>query len=200
MGKCWPLEPMTLKAFYDYWTTHYAIPIAHHEATTMFLNDFLFSRIEVVLGSLMLDKIQPRHILDFFKQLSAPDAGTKDKQMSPNYIYKHYVLLNTLFTAAAKWKFLTENPMQEITPPKKTKPIKNIPDEEGLSLFWATLEKETTKHKLWVFAAFAKGLRREEIFGLQWNDFNFKTTVDLTRNKPTVICWKAPYRKVYKNH
>ena len=184
-------KKMTLKDFYEYWTVHYAIAIAHHEATTMFLNDFLFSRIDVVLGALMLDKIQPHHILDFFRQLSAPDAGADDEPMALNYIYKHYVLLKTLFTAAVKFKFLVVNPMKDIPAPKTTKPVKNILAEDDLSLFLATLEKETTKHKLWVFLAFARDLRREEIFGLQWADFNFKTPADLNLRKPTVTINQA---------
>jgi integrase len=184
-------KKMTLEKFYEYWTIHYAIAIAHHEATTMFLNDFLFSRINVVLGPHMLDKIQPQHILDFFAQLAAPDAGANDEPMSLNYIYKHYVLLKSLFSAAVKWKFLTENPIAEIQAPKTTKPIKNILDEDDLALFLATLDKETTKHKLWVFLAFARDLRREEVFGLQWGDFNFKTLADLNLRKPTVTINRA---------
>lgn len=177
---------MTFEEFYKYWTIHYAIAIAHHEATTMFLNDFLFARINVVLGPYMIDEIQPRHILDFFAQLSAPDAGANDEPMSLNYIHKHYILLNTLFTAAVKFKFIVESPMKDIPAPKTTKPIKNILNEDDLSLFLATLEKETNKHKLWAFLAFARDLRREEIFGLQWGDFNFRTSSDLNLRKPTV--------------
>lgn len=184
-------KKMTLEQFYEYWTIHYAIAIAHHEATTMFLNDFLFARIKVVLGPYMLDKIQPKHILDFFAQLSAPDAGANDEPMSLNYIYKHYVLLNTLFTAAVKFKFLTESPMADIPAPKTTKPVKNILNEEDLTLFLSTLGKETTKHKLWVFLAFARDLRREEVFGLQWESFNFKTAADLNNRKPTVTISRA---------
>lgn len=184
-------KKMTLEKFYEYWTIHYAIAIARHEATTMFLNDFLFSRINVVLGPYMLDKIEPQHILDFFAQLSASDAGANDEPMSLNYIHKHYILLNTLFTAAVKFKFLVKNPMDDIPAPKTTKPVKNILGEDDLALFLATLEKETTKHKLWVFLAFAKGLRREEIFGLQCDDFNFKTLADLSIRKPTVTINRA---------
>lgn len=189
-GKVLPAgtKKMTLEKFYEYWTTHYAIPIARHEATTIFLNDFLFTRINAVLGLLTLDKIKARHILDFFKQLAAPDAGFNNKPMSLNYIHKHYVLLNTLFSAAMKWKLITEsqNPMLEINPPKTTKPVKDILDEDDLSLFLSTIDKETTKHKLWVFLAFARDLRREEVFGLKWDDFNFKTPADLNIRKPTV--------------
>lgn len=189
-GKVLPANTprMTLSKFYEYWTTHYAIPIARHEATTIFLNDFLFQRIDAVLGPFMIDEIKPKHILDLFAQLAAPDAGADGKPMSLNYIYKHYVLLNTLFSAAVKFKLLVKdlNPMIDIPAPKKTKPTKDILDEDDLSLFLSVLEKETLKHKLWVFLAFARDLRREEIFGLQWGDFNFKTAADLSVRKPTV--------------
>jgi hypothetical protein len=73
-------------------------------------NNDLFKRIEVVLGDIRIDKLESRHILDFIKQLSAPDAGYGDKPLNNNTIRKHYVLVNTLLNTAVKWQFIISNP------------------------------------------------------------------------------------------
>ncbi|MBP2637762.1 MAG: integrase family protein [Firmicutes bacterium] len=173
-------QKMTLLQFYDYWKRHYAVK--NNELTTIAYDDSLFIRAGATLGHLKIDKILPRHILEFLDQLSAPDAGHGNKPLSPNTIRKHYNLLTTLFNAAKQWKFVINNPLDDIKPPKQTKPNKKIASEEAMTLFLEKLSHETLKHQLWVLLAFGKGLRREEIFGLQWGDFDFeKNTVTISR-------------------
>lgn len=172
-GKVLPasIRKMTLKEFYDYWKEHYSDK--NLESTTKVYNDNLFARIEIVLGHLKLDKIKPKHLLDFVKQISASDAGKGDRPLSNNTIRKHCTLLKTLFNHAKRWELVTSNPMDKITPPKQEKPKKKILDEERMSGLLKILEGEPLKHQLWVLLAFSKGLRREEIFGLQWGDIDF---------------------------
>lgn len=168
-------KKMTLIQFFAYYKEHYSA--ANHEETTKFYNDNLFQRIEVVLGPYRLDQIEPHHILDFFKQITAKDASYKDGPLADNTIHKYYVLLNTLFKTAVKWKFLVSNVMDSIDPPKTTKPRKTLPTDAELSEILQELDGETLEHRLWTMLAFGRGLRREEIFGLQWGD------LDLDRRK-----------------
>lgn len=162
-------EKMTLIQFHDYWKEH-----TSHEKATMAFNDNLFERIKIVLGPYRIDRIEPRHILDFLKQISAKDAGHGNKPLSSNTVRKHYVLINTLLSTAVKWQFITSNPSAAVDPPKAVKPKKKILDDEDLSALLTKLEQEPLHHQLWVLLAFSRGLRREEIFGLQWGDVDFK--------------------------
>lgn len=166
-------QKMTVSQFYEYWKEHYAK--INLEKTTIAYNASLFQRIELVLGNLKMDKVKPHHLLDFIKQLSEPDAGYGDKPLSNNTIRKHLVFLNTLFNTAVKWQFIISNPVQAVDPPKSVKPNKKILGDEELSSLLTKLELEPIKHQLWVLLAFSRGLRREEIFGLQWGDINFIT-------------------------
>lgn len=166
-------EKMTLSQFYQYWKIHYAKSIAKHEETTLAYNDKLFERIEAVLGPLRIDQTQPRHILDFFKQISADDASYKDMPLNTNTLRKYYILLNTLFSMAVQWKYVVENVMGSINPPKYVKPKKEILNDKDLAKYFEELENETTKHQLWILIAFTRGLRREEICGLKWGDLDF---------------------------
>ena len=155
-------EKMSLNEFYQYWTKHHAEK--NQEVTTRKYNDNIFIRIQGILGHLRIDKIQPRHILSFIDQLSAPTAGKGDKPLSPNTIKKHYVLLNSLLSTAVQWEMLTANPCEKITKPKQVKTHKHILSEEELGTFLTALDHHPiVKHQLWVLLAFTLGLRREEL-------------------------------------
>lgn len=174
-------EKMTLKEFYEYWTKHHAEK--HQELSTRALNDNMFVRLQVALGHLRIDKIQPKHILEFLDQLNEPTAGKGDKPLSPNTIKKHYILLNTLLNTAIQWGMLITNPCDKVTKPKQVKTRKHILSEEELAIFLTALDKHgVIKYQLWILLAFTLGLRREEIFGLKWQDINFNdNTVSIER-------------------
>lgn len=166
-------EKMTLAEFYDYWKHHHAEQ--NHEATTLEYNENLFTRIKQGLGHLKIDKITVRQVMEFVDQLKAPDAGHGNKPLSSSTIAKHISLLKTLFNYAVRWDFVVNNPMDKIQPPKQEKHQKKILNEDELAQFLDVLSHDKKlNHKLWVMLAFSLGLRREEIFGLQWQDINFE--------------------------
>jgi len=164
-------EKMTLSEFYQYWKHHHAEP--NLEKTTLKYNDDLFVRIELGLGHLRIDKITVRQILEFIDQLKAPDAGHGNKPLSNSTIAKHITLLKTLFNYAVRWDYIVKNTMDKIQQPKQEKRQKKILDEDEMAQFLSVLSNDKKlNHKLWVMLAFSLGLRREEIFGLQWRDIN----------------------------
>ncbi len=165
-------EKMTVKQFYYYWKENYALP--NHEKSTIAYNDFLFIRIEAVLGHLRMDKVNPPHLLDFLKQLSADDVSATDGPLKDNTIRKYFILLNELFASAVSWKLLLENPVANIKVPKYKPPKKKILNADSLAKLLTEIEKEPIKYQLMVALAFTRGLRREEIFGLKWGDFDLK--------------------------
>lgn len=174
-------EKMTLSEFYIYWKHHYADE--HLEVTTRALDDHIFERIKAALGSIRIDKITPRQILKFIDQLKKPDASSKNKPLSQAYIRKHVSLLKTMLTHAYQWEFILNNPCDKVRLPREGRSSKKIPTESELKQFLAALsEHKILKHRLWVMLAFAKGLRREEIFGLKWQDIDFdKRTLTVAR-------------------
>ncbi|SDD88199.1 tyrosine-type recombinase/integrase [Sporomusa acidovorans] len=169
-------KKMTLSEFYDYWKHHHAEQ--NHEATTLEYNENLFIRIKQGLGHLKIDKITVRQIMEFIDQLKAPDAGHGNKPLSNSTIAKHITLLKTLFNYAVRWDFVIRNPMTKIQPPKQEKHQKKILDEDEMAQFLSVLSNDKKlNHRLWVMLAFSLGLRREEIFGLQWKDINFDKSI-----------------------
>jgi integrase len=66
------------------------------------------------------------------------------------------------------------SPREKIKLPKAGRSKKKRPTEEELKRFLAALSNHKIfKHRLWVMLDFSLGLRREEIFGLKWQEINF---------------------------
>lgn len=167
---------MTINQFYRYWTLNHAEP--NLEDNTLALNDSIYIRIGAALGELKLSEVRARHILDFMAQLRSPTASIDDKPLSTGYIKRHIETLNSMFQCAVDWDFIATNPVEKVTMPKRTKSTKELPTEKDLAKFFQALEHyDNIKHNLWILLAFTLGLRRQEIFGIQWGDVDFKNKI-----------------------
>ena len=175
---------LTLHSFYNYWKENYAIP--NHEKSTLALNEFLFTRIDAALGHKKLAQINQEHIILFLNKLSEPGVKkdpnstrrkkTKDcieEKLSSDSIRKHFNLLSSLLSQAQFWGMINANPCKRINPPKIERKPPCIYDEKTLGVFINYLKSEATNHQLMVSLALVGGLRREEIFGLCWQDVNY---------------------------
>lgn len=180
---------MTLKQFFKYWEQNYAL--GRHAPKTISYNRGLFSRIDAAIGHKRIDKITPKNLLDFYQNLKEPIKIIKKKQIDPaipltpeylsaNTIRKYHVLLHSLFEKAVRWQFVAYNPVEKVEPPKVVKVEKKIYDEETTGKFLFLLEKEELKHRLMALLLISTGMRRGEMFGLQWHHVDFdKGTVKI---------------------
>lgn len=178
---------MTLKQYFEYWEEHYAIP--HHKKKTIAYNRSLFKRISEAMGHLRLDKIQPKHLLSFYKNLAEPGIkqdpnATRRKvaintekplktTLSPNTIRKYHVLLHTLLGQATQWQLIAYNPADKVEAPKAKKTHKKIYDEENTGKFLMLLQDEELKYRLLALLALSTGMRKAELFGLEWSHIDF---------------------------
>ena len=173
---------MTIANFYIYWRKNHAEK--HHAATTIEYNDHIFQRIREALGHIRLGKLAPKHLLAFYHDLSAVGVKKPPKRkdgkktppsaLAPVTIRKHHALLSTLMSAAVRWNLIHANPCERVVPPKCVISQKYIYDQATLGLFLTALEDEPVKHRLWIMLALSGGLRREEIFGLEWKHVDFE--------------------------
>ncbi len=150
----------TINDLYAFWQENYSKP--NHELTTQLHYQNLYQRVKTMLGSKVVSSIKPVHILNFHKELT--QAG-----LAPNSIQKYHKFLSFLFSKAVQWEFIATNPCKKVdTPKKQTKPM-IIYEEDTLQNFLSIVEKEPLKYQLMTYLGLVGGLRREEIFGLEWD-------------------------------
>lgn len=160
---------LTLHQFFDYYISHYA---QHHVTeNTIQYDKYLFKRIDKYLGQYALERLRPFNIMDFIEHLS--QEKTQGKKLSPNTIQKHYALLHAVLEKAAQWQFIKDNPAAHIDKPKRIKPDMEILDTAECKAILEALSKEDIKHQALINLAIYTGMRRGEIFGLQWKHIDF---------------------------
>lgn len=173
-------DKMTLKQFYEYWKDHFAT--TRYAKTTMACYNQIFVRIEAAVGHLRMDKIKPIQMVDFFAQLSRPDAKKNNTPLTERSIGKYRELLQLLFSSALKWELIISNPIEKLDKPRTRKKRKLMPKQEDVITFFEHLSQAPLKNQLMCMLAFAGGMRREEFSALKQGDFNAeKNTVKIER-------------------
>ena len=147
---------MTLREFYSYWRERYCKE--HNAAATMQIDSHVFRRIDQSLGKKRLAKITVNDVVKFFSSLD----------VAPSYKKKHYAVLNKMLNKAVQWQLIGDNPVSHVDAPKEPRSKKAIYDEEQCKTFLGLLKDEDMYHQLLCYIPIYAGLRRGEIFGLQF--------------------------------
>ncbi|WP_194287246.1 site-specific integrase [Gracilibacillus oryzae] len=147
---------------------------------------YLETRILPAFQFLRMDQIKPKHIIDFLHNLE--DEGmrrdkykdekrqeeNKKKKLSSSTIFYHYRILNNVFNFAQEIQLIKDNPVKHVKKPKvEHKQLEVYEIDEVIHLL-ECLEKET-KVPHWqiiVKLAITTGMRRSELFGLEFKHFD----------------------------
>ncbi|HMM22942.1 MAG TPA: site-specific integrase [Selenomonadales bacterium] len=217
---------MTLAQYFDYWLENYAKD--RHEPKTIDRNKGLFERIEEAMGAKRLDKIEPKNLLAFYKNLAEPgirqDPNEKRRQakaekekagvpsseedkeekkpkkdtLSANTIKKYHILLHTLLEKAVQWQLIPYNPANKVEPPKTVRHKKTVYDEETTGRFLLLLEGEDVKYRAMALLSLASGMRRGELFGLEWRHVDFDNHTIVIEQSSQYLPGKGIFTKVPK--
>ena len=167
---------LKLCQFYNYWKKHYAE--GNLKPKTVIGYNVTFKRIETALGHLYLDKIEPRHLHEFYKNLEEEGIykGTRkdQQQLSSVTIQKHHKLLNLLYNKAVKWGFAPYNPCEKVEAPKAKYKKIAIYDQDQTAEMLDLLSTEDIKYQAMILTALTSGIRRGELFGITWKCVDFE--------------------------
>lgn len=99
-----------------------------------------------------------------------------DKPLSDVTVLKHHRLISAIMSTAVEWGILFANPCDRTKPPKVADKEPKYLDEVQASVLLDILEGESMTHKTAVRLLLFTGMRRGELLGLKWSDFNADTS------------------------
>ena len=153
---------ITVKAFIIQYLNDYAKPNLR-KGTTKNHESILRLYIIPKIGDIKLQELRPLHIQHL--------QNTLLKIKSPYYVFNMMRLLRQVLNIAVKWDIIPYNPSLKIDLPKVPKKDYTILNLEQLIQILNSVSK---RDKAIIALAALAGLRKGEIFGLQWNDIDFK--------------------------
>ncbi|MFF2909177.1 tyrosine recombinase XerC [Paenibacillus sp. NPDC057934] len=150
---------MTVSEFLDHWMDNY-VKYNCEETTAYGYRNILYKHVVPYLGVIELQKLQPRHIQDYYKYLM------DEKGLSPNTVRKHHANIRKALDYGLKQQFVHRNVADAVSLPRSNKFEGKAYTKEQLSIL-LNLVKDT-KLELPVYLSAYLGLRRSEITGLMW--------------------------------
>ena len=111
----------------------------------------------------------------------APEADV----LSTGTIGKYHRVLSSMFQTAVEWEIITSNPCDRVSPPKSRinggKTQKFLTADQSIQMM-QLLEGEPEYYKNAIIVLLFTGMRRGELLGLEWEDFNEEYgTLDISK-------------------
>ena len=153
------------------------------ENTAEYYRDMLDKHIIVGIGKILLRELKPADLDVFYSNLHnkprkprEPKPGKRKERIVPlswNSINKLNSIIRKSLDYAMKNKMIMSNAADFVSIPKKEKYVPAIIEEENFKIL-IDQAKGDFKEALPILLAACTGLRRGEVFGLNWRDVNFK--------------------------
>ena len=170
---------------------------AHSELTTLRYTGYVKNNVAPRIGSIRLDKLRPLHLQKLYKTLL--DSGRVDGRggLSTKTVHDIHGILHSALNRAVKWQLLSKNPADSVEPPRVVRTEARSTDRAGVARLLKVIEK--SKYRMPVLIGLATGMRRGEITGLRWEDFDEKNRLLIVRRSIGEVPGRM-FSKDTKNH
>jgi len=168
---------MKLSEFYQFWHDNYAV--SHLAPKTVFTYNNLWRRVDAEIGHIRVDKLTPSRLQAFYKWLQndAVNEVRKGVGLSAKTVHHHHRLLSSVLSYAVELQFIPQNPCERVRPPKQTPKEAYSCSPEQVQRMIAALDDEPLQFRTMLLLYLNSGMRKSELHGLQWGDFDFETGV-----------------------
>lgn len=158
----------TLREYLNDWLAHSKNHLS--PSTYERYRDLVRGHINPKLGHVKLDKLQPIQLQHYLteKQRSGRLDGTGG--LSAKTVKSIHALLHGALGQAVRWRMIPLNPADAVQPPRvKRKQMPTATEEDVARLLIAIAQ---SRYRLPILIALATGMRRSEVCGLKWCDFD----------------------------
>lgn len=165
---------MTLGEWLDKWLYEYAI-LTIRESTLYGYEMIVKNQIKPYLGNRPLSALTTNEIQKFYNTIKKRGRVHSDRthgtELANSMVRKTHLLLHEALDMAVKQRLLVSNPTNGTTVPKNNYKDKQILNDEQLDRFMETIKADEKWYDFF-YTEITTGLRKGEICGLKWEDFD----------------------------
>jgi len=162
---------MSLGEWLDIWLEECAEP-SLRPSTLKGYRGYIERKLKPHLGQKQISKITPADVQKLCRKLQK-EGGESGSELSPATIQRIHGVLHQALDVAVNRSIIAKNPANDVTLPKRTTTAKTILNDEQLERFMAAIKSDEHWHDFF-YLEITTGLRRGELCGLMWSDFDEK--------------------------
>lgn len=167
---------MTVEEWLEKWLDEY-MPGTIRENTLESYRKYVENYIAPYIGEKQMMQVTMKDIQQLYNKLSAegrirehPDMGYA---LSNSMVHRIHTMMHKAMRNAVEARIIARNPTEGTILPKVERVPMQVLDEEQLERFMEEIEGDEVWHDLF-YVEITTGLRRGEICGLMWSDFDAK--------------------------
>ncbi len=165
---------LTLGEWLDRWLEEYKVD-TNRSSTLSGYRCYARNYIKPILGDKAISKITPADMQGMYNQLKDHGRVQKDdihgQGLSDARINRIHFMLHLAMKDAETAHIIAQNPLGQVANPKPNYKPMQILNEEQLDAFMAEVQKDE-QWRDFFYTELTIGLRRGEICGLKWEDFD----------------------------
>lgn len=160
---------MTLGEWLDIWLKECAEPSLRPSTYKGYLG-YAERNIKPYLGSKQISKVTAADVQTLYRKLQR-EGGVGGGALSPATVRRIHGVLHQALNVAVDRHLIVKNPTDDVTLPKKVTAAKTILNDKQLERFMEAIKADERWHDFF-YLEITTGLRRGELCGLMWTDFD----------------------------